>query len=97
MARQRGLLVEFARVQSARLEERRRRTSATHQQTLEARRETLAEKEAAEQRRMQQRQEVRLYSPWPLAASRLWLRTAVSYSYPHWTILISNTPHPQPP
>jgi hypothetical protein len=59
MLRQRSLLCEFARVQSARLEARRRRIYANHEAQLDARRAALEEKQAQEQRHLQQRQEVR--------------------------------------
>jgi cell wall-associated NlpC family hydrolase len=59
MLRQRRLLAEFGRVQSARIEARRQRTYAKHEAALEARREALLAKEAQEQRHLQQQQEVR--------------------------------------
>lgn len=59
MLRQRTLLTEFSRVQSARIEARRRRTYANHEQALEGRRQALLEKEAQERKMMQQGQEVR--------------------------------------
>jgi predicted dithiol-disulfide oxidoreductase (DUF899 family) len=70
MLRQRRLLAEFARVQSARIEARRRRTYANHEAALEARRQALLAKEAQEQRHLQQQQEVRRALPFTHVCDR---------------------------
>jgi len=58
MLRQRSLLHEFSKVQSIRIEARRQRTYANHERQLEERRLALLEKEALEEKHIQQQTEV---------------------------------------
>ncbi|GBF92064.1 hypothetical protein Rsub_04411 [Raphidocelis subcapitata] len=60
MLHQRSLLAEFHRVQTARIEARRRRTYANRERALEERRRALLEKEAQEIRHLEQQQELKL-------------------------------------